>query len=330
MRRGGAAPGVPAGGRRLAWYVGLTKQRDPGTAAADAQPESQPAIATWHRPMARHPRAHWLGLSPGQPDQRSLRVFADGRADGVELQTQPSPNEVINTWSTDADVDPPGFTRLDWQGPDRRLPEVSQSWLVTGSSTSQGRLRFNRRFGSGSAGHLSADIGGCFDPCGAGDRADLVVARRVITAVATELAGSVATVDVVALVTSDRTGPLESEGGVCESNCCRPARRLPDSIDIDQLLRQLSQCPANAESPARRGTSPCCPRTADRQCTGPASSRGRDLSFPANQTTHYAMRRAVYAHRLSMCAAVLDSVETARSFTDGDGRWYGSRPHRRN
>ena len=87
---------------------------------------------------------------------------------------------------------------------EEHLPEQIQGALARLSvavilDKTDRRLRFTRRFGNGSAGHLSAeDVGGCLVRPLWGDAhgLTLVVARRAVTAVATELAGSVATVDV--------------------------------------------------------------------------------------------------------------------------------------
>jgi CDP-glycerol glycerophosphotransferase len=332
--------------RRLVLRGAGQADKAPGTAAANAQPDSPPAIvylrtARWHGTVLE--LTGWA-YRPGKPDERQLRVVADG-PDGrrVEFQTRPSPTEVVNTWSSDPDIDhtDAAFTaRLDTT---RLLTEPSpevfkQSWLVGVilDQTAE-RLRFTRRFGHGSAGHLSAeDIGGCLvrPMWSEATGLTLVVARRAVTAVATDLAGSVATVDVVALGDfRPHRAVLESEGEVG-----REAELLPTGlgayrirVDIDQL-RGAAESVSSAEtsSPDRRWYLAVLAEDgrSRRVHWSGNGSRGRDLSFPADQT--YSLRNAPsgvvrFDSRAARLWVDQISVEDGKdpSLTV-TGRWYGS------
>jgi CDP-glycerol glycerophosphotransferase len=351
-------PGIPRavrrgarllpGGRRLVDRLRRSATRRGGTAGASrkTQPDAQPDIvylrtARWDGTVLE--LTGWA-YRPGKPDRGHLRVVADGPDERcVEFQSRSTPTEVVNTWSTDPDVDHANaaFTaRLDTRDlPTKPAPEVfEQSWLVAvilDEQTAQ-RLRFTHRFGNGSAGHLSAtDIGGCLvrplwrEPTGL----SLVVSRRAVKAVAVALAGSVATVDVVALGGfQPHRAVLEAEGEEAREAELSPAGRETYRIrvDIEDLRAAEMVTAAEAGSLHRRWylSLVAADGRSRRVHWSGEDSRGKDLSFPADPT--YSLRHApsgVLRIDSRTARLWLDQVSVAGGQEPSltvTGRWYGS------
>ena len=198
--------------------------------------------------------------------------------------------------------------------------------------TTEKRLRFSRRFGNGSAGHLTAtDVGGCLvRPLWVQESGlTLVVARRAVTATAAELTGSVATVDVVALGDFvPHLAVLESEG-----EDAREANLSPTGlgtyrirVDLEDLRGAAGSVPAaEAGSPDRRWYLAVLDHDgrSRRVHWSGENARGNDLSFPLDPAWPTGKRQAVWCASTSrrLWVAVEGGPQPSLTVL---GRWYGS------